>query len=124
MGVVDCERHGRRSFVVVCEHVRTQIEANETPVGHRGHTVPRTMVCADCFTSRGFDQIAKLPGPPEFSNSDPHGWSREMLNEFDEWAARMWDASGDSVEALENKGFACIECFEALDPKDLSRWPG
>ena len=124
MGVINCERHGRRSFVVVCEHVHGQIESGRAPLGYRIEAVPSVVVCENCFEARGFHEAAKLPGPPEFIQDDPHSWSREMIAVHDEWAGIMLEAVGPLTDALENKSFYCVECFEALDPKYLSRLPG
>lgn len=120
MGNIICDRHGGRSFIVVCGHVHAEIESGRAPFGYRIEAVPSLMVCAKCFETRGFQNAVKLHDRPEFIRADPHGWSREMLETYDEWAGRMLDAVGSLIDALEDKSFYCIECFEALNPKDLS----
>lgn len=118
-GVTTCDKHGQVSLVRVCEHIHAQIEAGETPVGHRIDGVGWLMVCEQCFRTGGFDEVAKLPGPPALPE-DRKNWSREMQDEDHEWSLKMLEAIEAPYATLQNPRGYCLRCLDAHGPKVLS----
>jgi hypothetical protein len=101
MGIVICDKHGRRGFVETCSHIAVAMDEGRLPGGRRLQILGQLFVCDDCFIAL---ELKKFSSLTELSED-------EMISVTD----GRWEAFEEAYNAIEGRRGFCLECVAELE---------